>query len=252
MEGLAVEGPATQLRDLLVELRERATRGGQPMRLRDIAKRSGGAVGYVVDVLHGRRVPSPEMAFNLAETMLATPAEAQRVRQLAVQARALLAARPIAPRVPQLAAAGSQLSPANAREQLSTMLIAARLAAGMPLLSSLAQKVGYSESMLSRVMNGRLTPPRDKIERLAEQLDVDMSTYTSIWLPLWEAASRKTESPAAAPAGPPSGSEGAPSGGFECPACGAWVVNAPRHIEWHMQPATEQSGGTVTQLRPAQ
>jgi transcriptional regulator with XRE-family HTH domain len=153
------------------------------------------------------------------------------------------------------AAAGSELAPTAAREQLAKMLVAARIAAGKPLLARLANKVGYSESMLSRVMNGRLVPPRDKLEQLAEQLDVDMSTYTSIWLPLWTAASRKPDSTATstpeaqAPAGPP----GAPAGGFECPACGSWVTNPARHIEWHMpQPSAGQSGATVTPLRPAQ
>jgi len=151
------------------------------------------------------------------------------------------------------AATGSDLDPAVAREQLSKVLVAARLAAGKPLLLTLAPKVGYSESMLSRVLNGRLVPPKDKLEQLAEQLDVDMSTYTSVWLPLWEAASRKPASPSAPAAEPAAGGPaGAPARGFECPACGAWVVNAPKHIEWHMQPATGQNGATVTQLRPAQ
>lgn len=62
------------------------------------------------------------------------------------------------------------------------------------------------------------------------------------------AAIRKAE-PKTDTSGPQTGPPGAPNG-FECPACGSWVPNPARHIEWHIKPDTGQQGGSVTQLRP--
>jgi transcriptional regulator with XRE-family HTH domain len=144
------------------------------------------------------------------------------------------------------AAAEDALDPETARQQLGQVLTAARVAAGKPKLATLAREIGYSESMLSRVLNGHLVPSRDRLERLAEHLDVDMRAFTSVWVPLWEAANRRPGQKPATPepsAGPP---------GFECPACGSWVTNPARHIEWHMLPDSGQNGGSVTRLRPVQ
>jgi transcriptional regulator with XRE-family HTH domain len=145
-------------------------------------------------------------------------------------------------------AAAPELTPEAARRQLGEVISTARVKAGKPLLVKLAREVGYHESMLSRVLNGRVTPTRDRLENLAERLDVDTRTFTNIWVPLWTAASTKgrpkAEQAAAAAPGPPAG--------FECPACGSWVVNPAKHIEWHMAPNAGEQGGSVTPLRAAQ
>jgi len=148
------------------------------------------------------------------------------------------------------AAAEDVLDPETARQQLSEVLTVARVTAGKPKLAKLARDVGYSESMLSRVLNGHLAPSRELLDRLAEHMDVDTRTFTSIWVPLWEAASRKTEQKPDN-TGRQAGPLGAPNG-FECPACGSWVTNPKRHIEWHMAPDTGWQGGSVTPLRPVQ
>lgn len=154
-------------------------------------------------------------------------------------------------RVQLMAAAAAEdvLDPEAARKQLGQVLTAARVAAGKPKLVILAREVRYSESMLSRVLNGHLAPSRDRLERLAEYLDVDTRTFTSVWVPLWEAASRKPEQKPDGTLEPQTGEPGVPAG-FECPACGSWVTNASRHIEWHMLPNSEQNGGSVIRLRP--
>jgi transcriptional regulator with XRE-family HTH domain len=152
--------------------------------------------------------------------------------------------------LPRLADAGA-VGPVEARQRLSQLLTAARVAAGKPKLATLARDIGYSESMLSRVMNGKTPAARDKLERLAEELDVENRTFRSVWVPLWEAASRKAEpGPAPAASEPSADPPGAPSG-FVCPACGSWVVDAPTHISWHMQmsAAGQEGSGTVTPLR---
>ncbi|WP_433121955.1 helix-turn-helix domain-containing protein [Micromonospora sp. CA-246542] len=148
------------------------------------------------------------------------------------------------------AAAEDVLDPETARQQLSEVLTAARVTAGKPKLARLARDVGYSESMLSRVFNGHLAPSRELLDRLAEHMDVETRTFTSVWVPLWAAASRKTEQKSDN-AVPQTGPPGAPSG-FECPACGSWVTNPKRHIEWHMTPDAGWQGGSVTPLRPVQ
>jgi transcriptional regulator with XRE-family HTH domain len=143
-------------------------------------------------------------------------------------------------------AAADELTPEAARQQLGRVITAARVKAGKPLLVKLAREVGYSESMLSRVLNGRITPTRDRLESLAERLDVDTRTYAGVWVPLWTAASSKGKPKAEqAP-----GTSGLPTG-FECPACGTWVVNPAKHIEWHMAPDIGNQGGSVTPLRSA-
>ena len=147
------------------------------------------------------------------------------------------------------AAAGEVLDPETARQQLGQAITAARVAAGKPKLAKLARDVGYSDSMVSRVLNGHLAPSRALLDQLAEQLDVDTRTFTSIWIPLWEAASRKTGQKT--DTGPQAGPSGAPAG-FECPACGTWVTNPARHIEWHTTPSASWSNGSVTPLRPVQ
>jgi transcriptional regulator with XRE-family HTH domain len=133
------------------------------------------------------------------------------------------------------------LDPAEALERLGRMLKDARIGAGKPKLATLARQIDYSDSMLSRVFNGKLLPNREKLEKLADILGVGSKVFTSRWLPLWEAASRKrpasaaprTTSPAPQeqPAAEPS--SGAPEG-FSCPACGSWVTDARRHLEWHV------------------
>jgi len=148
------------------------------------------------------------------------------------------------------AAAENALDPETARQQLGQVITAARVAAGKPLLAKLARDIGYSESMLSRVMNGRLAPTRDRLERLAEHLDVDTRAFTSVWVPLWEAANRKPDQKPASPE-PSAGPPGAPAG-FECPRCGSWVTNPARHIEWHLPSDNGQNVGSVTPLRPVQ
>ncbi|MFC4066794.1 helix-turn-helix domain-containing protein [Actinoplanes subglobosus] len=161
---------------------------------------------------------------------------------------------------PSLAAAVAQedvLAPDIALQHLSELLSKARNAAGRPKLQTLARAIDYSDSMLSRVFNGRRAPARDKLEALAEQLDVDTRTYTTIWLPLWEAAVRKPAEPTPkagampvpVPAGPPAHDER-----FVCASCKALVrlADAPGHIEWHTTLGHEQFPiASVTHLRPA-
>ncbi|GIF08906.1 helix-turn-helix domain-containing protein [Actinoplanes siamensis] len=156
--------------------------------------------------------------------------------------------------VAAIAATKDALEPDLAQQKLSQVLAEARVKAGKPKLRTLARAVTYSESMLSRVFNGRLLPTRDKLEALAEQLDVDMSTFTTVWLPLWEAANRKPAKPKPAvaqtegPAEPPPASEC-----FVCAACKGWIrlIDAPGHIEWHTSLGQEQFPiASVTHLRP--
>ena len=131
------------------------------------------------------------------------------------------------------------------------MLAEAREAAGQPKLAALGRQVGYHESMLSRVMNGRVTPVHDKLVALAEQLEVSNSTFQAVWLPLWKAARRKAEPKTEKELDDPTKSLGAPAG-FTCPACGAWVADGRRHMEWHMTVEDWPRLATVTPLRPVQ
>ena len=141
--------------------------------------------------------------------------------------------------------------PATARKRLGEVLAAARLAAGQPKLATLGRQIGYHESMLSRVMKGRVTPTRDKLVSLAEQFDVSSGTFQAVWLPLWEAARRKPESTAEPDPADPARPSGAPDG-FTCPTCGAWVTDGRRHMEWHMTAENWPKLASVTPLRPVQ
>lgn len=127
--------------------------------------------------------------------------------------------------------------PAAAHKRLVETLNAARVTAGKPTLRVLAQQVECSESLLSRVLNGRLLPNRGLLTRLAQTLDVSKPIFISIWLPLWEAANRKGIPTPDKQSQSTSGtqSESGLPAGFECPECGSWVVNPARHISWHAQ-----------------
>ncbi|HZO65963.1 MAG TPA: helix-turn-helix domain-containing protein [Kribbellaceae bacterium] len=126
------------------------------------------------------------------------------------------------------------LDPVAAAEELARVVHAALLAAGKPSLRKLGHKLNYSAGHLSRVFSGRTRPTALLLERLAEALDVEMSTYQNTWQPLWTAAHRKTRTTPAHQAKPTPGVAPAPPEGFECPSCGCWVTNPARHIEWHL------------------
>jgi hypothetical protein len=140
--------------------------------------------------------------------------------------------------------------PEVARTQLVEALTKARLMAGNPPLKNLALSPShrYSVSMLSKVFSGKALPSSKLLRGLAETLNVEMSTFTGVWQPLWRAA--HASKPAPAPAhtkadAATTESSSPPPGGFECPACGSWVVNPARHIEWHLEleTGTKKSGG---------
>jgi transcriptional regulator with XRE-family HTH domain len=140
--------------------------------------------------------------------------------------------------VEALTIAGARTEPRDpvaAGQRLAEVLNQARLAAGKPPLKTFTAGTGYSVSMLSRVFSGKALPSHDLLRGLAEVLSVEMSTFTTLWLPLWKAAHDKPAEPAAKPDTAPAGD------GFECPSCGGWVVNPARHIEWHL--AIEGGGG---------
>ncbi|WP_431913709.1 helix-turn-helix domain-containing protein [Micromonospora carbonacea] len=139
-------------------------------------------------------------------------------------------------------------SSAVARRKLVETVNAARMAAGKPTLAELAAKVGCSPALLSRLFNGHHVPNKNVLLRLAEALAVDPSIVMGKWVPLWEVAGRKEPSRAGTttPATDLTGQESPTPAGFECPECGAWVVNPARHITWHVQGATDD---TTRQVR---
>lgn len=140
--------------------------------------------------------------------------------------------------------------PEAARTKLVEALTKARLMAGNPPLRILAAAPNhrYSVSMLSRVFSGKALPSSELLLGLAETLNVEMSTFKGVWQPLWRAA-HASKPAQQVPAHPKADavtaeSSSPPAGGFECPACGSWVVNPSRHIEWHLelQAGTKRSG----------
>ncbi|MEV4283623.1 helix-turn-helix domain-containing protein [Actinoplanes xinjiangensis] len=160
---------------------------------------------------------------------------------------------------PSLAAAAARedaLDPDVALQQLSQALRKARVKAGKPLLKTLGRAIDYSESMLSRVFAGKRVPPRDKLETLAEQLGIDTRTFTTIWVPLWEAANRKRVEGAfktgevTQPVAAPTGLAGSET--FVCAACKGLIRlgDAPDHIAWHVSLGQDQfRTASVTPLR---
>nr|WP_258545141.1 helix-turn-helix transcriptional regulator [Micromonospora provocatoris] len=130
---------------------------------------------------------------------------------------------------------------AVARRKLIETVNAARMAAGKPTLAELAAKVDCSTALLSRLFNGHHVPNKNVLLRLAEALAVDPSIVRGKWVPLWEVSGRKEprRTDKTTPAIDITGQESRTPAGFECPECGAWVVNPARHITWHVQGVTD-------------
>jgi hypothetical protein len=121
-----------------------------------------------------------------------------------------------------------------ALDRYSEKLHEAHIAAGKPSYRTMARKARrmdrppISPSTISRVLAGNWAK-WEYIETLLSVWGIHQRVIAESWRPDWVKVTalvhphdRQTvEEPAAPPAG------------YECPECGAWVINQDRHEQWH-------------------
>jgi DNA-binding XRE family transcriptional regulator len=82
----------------------------------------------------------------------------------------------------------SAMTPWNARQTLAARINDAWLGAGKPGQAQLAAAAGVHKSTISRILSGAICPKLEVMSVLAEQLNVELTTFTEVWKPLWRAA----------------------------------------------------------------